>query len=152
MNDSVIRAISIGAGLFIAMITISAVMSYYGTAQSSIQKVGLGADIPSLTNQNITNSLLKESINGTEVKNIINYFYLNEDVVVNVSNAINFNGITSGEILRFGGNPVFGNVNNQEATTSKFITLIKNINPSQRFNLNYKTESGITTITIIGKK
>lgn len=152
MNDSVIRAISIGAGLFIAMITISAVMSYYSTAQTSIQEVGLGADIPSLTNQNITNSLLKESINGTEVKNIINYFYLNKDVIVNVSNAIKFDGTTSGEILRFGGSPVFNDINNQEAITSKFITLMKNINPNQRFNLTYKTESNLTTITITGKK
>lgn len=152
MNESLARALTVGAGLFIAMITISAVMSYYGTAQASIQKVGLGADIAGLTNQNITNSLLKESINGTEAKNIINYFSLNKSVIVNVGNAIKFDGTTTGEILRFGGSPIFGNINNEQVTSNKFITLMKNINPSQRFKLEYVINSGVTTITLTGKK
>lgn len=152
MNDSLAKALAIGAGLFITIITISAVMTYYSTAQASIQKVGLGADIVGLTNQNITNSLLKESITGTEVKNIINYFYLNEDVIINVGNSIKFDGTTDGEILRFGGNPIFNNINNNESKTSKFKTLMKNINPNQRYGLIHKTESGVTTITITGKK
>lgn len=151
MNDALVRFISISAGVFIAIITISAVMTYYTTAQNSASKIGLGVNIPELKNQNITDSLTKTIITGTEVKNIVNYFYEKPNVKVNVSSAKKFDGklITDTTNISYGGT-VFNDINHDKIENDRFKTLMKNINPVQRFRLTKVLDSEGTRIDLIG--
>lgn len=151
MNDALARFIAISAGVFIAIITISAVMTYYTTAQHSASRIGLGVNIPELKNQNITDSLTKPTVTGTEVKNIINYFYEKKNVQVNVSSAKKFDGklITDTTNISYGGT-VFNNINNDKIENDRFKTLMKNINSVQRFKLTKVLDSEGTKINLIG--
>lgn len=87
-----IRAIVIGVSVLIGIATISAVLMYYNTAKQMASNVGRGQDFASNYEQSIQDILLKGSytvsgdnyITGTDVKNLLNYFYNNENVEVTV--------------------------------------------------------------------
>lgn len=89
-ESSAIRAIMIGAGLLIALITISAVITYYNTAVDVVRKIGPGANLAERYRQDIESSLLKDgensSLTGTEVKNVLNYFYKKAKVSITFTN------------------------------------------------------------------
>ena len=74
MDDVAIRAITIGASVLIALITISAVLTYYTAAKDMVRQIGSGTDIAGLYEKSIEEILLKKTITGTELKNLINYF------------------------------------------------------------------------------
>ena len=86
-ENNAIRAITIGVSTFIAIITISAVMMYYNTAKATVQEVGSGPDLYNNYASYIKDILVKPSgstISGTEAINIINYFYNDDLVTVNI--------------------------------------------------------------------
>ena len=95
MDESTpIRAIVIGVSVLLAIGTISAVLMYYNTAKQMASNVGRGQDFASNYEQSIQDILLKGSytvagdnyITGTDVKNVLNYFYNNENVEIIVQN------------------------------------------------------------------
>ena len=95
MDESTpIRAIVIGVSVLIGIATISAVLMYYNTAKQMASNVGRGQDFASNYEQSIQDILLKGSytvsgnnyITGTDVKNLLNYFYNNENVEIIVQN------------------------------------------------------------------
>lgn len=95
MDESTpIRAIVIGVSVLIGIATISAVLMYYNTAKQMASNVGRGQDFASNYEQNIKDILLKGSytvsgnnyITGTDVKNLLNYFYNDESVEITVQN------------------------------------------------------------------
>ena len=95
MDESTpIRAIVIGVSVLLAIGTISAVLMYYNTAKQMASNVGRGQDFASNYEQSIQDILLKGSytvagdnyITGTDVKNLLNYFYNNENVEIIVQN------------------------------------------------------------------
>lgn len=88
-ENNAIRAITIGVSTFIAIITITAVMMYYNTAKATVQEVGSGPDLYNNYASYIKDILVKPSgstISGTEAINIINYFYNDDLVTVNIDN------------------------------------------------------------------
>lgn len=74
MEDITTRAIIIGVSVLIAVATISSVMTYYSTAQDMVRRIGSGTDIAGLYDKGIENILLKNTVRGVDVKNLINYF------------------------------------------------------------------------------
>lgn len=75
MDDSnAIRAITIGAGLFISITTISLILTYYNVAKSTAQSIGTGTNISQNYDRHIRDILTKENIKGSDVINICNYF------------------------------------------------------------------------------
>ncbi len=80
MDDVAIRAITIGASVLIALITISAVLTYYTAAKDMVRQIGSGTDIAGLYEKSIEEILLKDTITGTELKNLINYFSMRNDI------------------------------------------------------------------------
>lgn len=85
MEDNTIKAILIGVSTFIAIITISAVMMYYNTAKKVVQDIGTGVDLSGNYSEYIRNLLIKPNgseISGNDVKNILNYYYNDENVKV----------------------------------------------------------------------
>lgn len=96
MDESApIRAIVIGVSVLLAIATISAVLMYYNTAKQMASNVGRGQDFAGNYEQSIQDILEKgtynvsgtEYITGADVKNLLNYFYNNENVEVNVITA-----------------------------------------------------------------
>lgn len=85
-ESSAMRAIMIGAGLFISMITITAVLTYYNSAKNLVENVGTGTDVSANYSAYIKDLIVKPSgstISGSEAKNILNYFF--DDARTNVT-------------------------------------------------------------------
>ena len=98
MEDSAIKAIVISVSVFVAIITISAVIIYYNTAKDIVNVTGSGVDLAVAQQQDIENILLKANnnakVSGTEVMNIIKYFYNNKKYTVSIilKNIVYLNG------------------------------------------------------------
>jgi len=76
-DDVVVRAITIGASLFITLATISAIMMYYNTAKMSVAKIGTGTNLEEKYREDIKTILYSPEVTGAEVRNILQYFYQN---------------------------------------------------------------------------
>lgn len=139
-EDMSMKAIFIGAGILVAIATISAVMSYYSIAkQTATGIVGTSKEIETVYRSDIETSLLKSYLSGTEVKNIIMYFQNVPNVIVNVANMKVSNTQTAS----------YNNLNND---TTNYLKVIDNIRTEFMFSLS-KTESatGVITITVTGQ-
>ena len=99
MGENATKAIIIGASTFIAIITISAVLTYYNTAVEMVQSIGTGYDFDASYSQYVSEILLKTgsnaTVNGTDVINLLNYFFEDPTVNVDIVNCIPL-GETSG--------------------------------------------------------
>lgn len=93
MDESApIRAIVIGVSTLLAVATISAVLMYYNTAKQMASNVGRGQDFAANYDQSIQDILTAGTYNvsgnnyitGADVKNLLNYFYDNEEVRIDV--------------------------------------------------------------------
>lgn len=79
-DDVLIRAITIGASIFITLATVTAVMMYYNTARISVVSIGTGTNIEEKYREDIKNILYSTEATGSDVKNILQYFYGNSEV------------------------------------------------------------------------
>lgn len=87
-ESSAMKAIMIGAGVFISIITITAVLTYYNSAKSLVENVGTGTDISSNYSSYIKDLVVKPNgseISGADAKNILNYFFDNPRTNVTVT-------------------------------------------------------------------
>lgn len=88
-EEAVTKALYVGVGLFITVITITAIMAYYNIARNSIREIGSGIEFDVLYREDIKETLLKtgegNQITGTQVKNLINYYYDNLDAEITIS-------------------------------------------------------------------
>ena len=94
MDESApIRAIVIGVSVLLAIATISGVLMYYNTAKQMASNVGRGQDFAANYEQSIQDILLTGTpnvtgnnnyITGADVKNLLNYFYNDENVQIDV--------------------------------------------------------------------
>lgn len=149
-ESNAIRAITIGVSTFIAVITISAVMMYYGVAKETAQSIGQGEDIAGNYTSYILDLLLyNKTTDGTGVKNILNYFYLNNRVSVNIKTMTNLGSVKGALTNSVTQTTNANNVNNNVAL---YNIIIPNIISTQKFNLDvvyYDTgKTEIKTINI----
>lgn len=79
-DDVLVRAITIGASVFITLATVTAIMMYYNTAKLSVVSIGTGTNIEERYREDIKNILYNTEATGSEVKNILQYFYGNNEV------------------------------------------------------------------------
>ena len=93
-NETIIRFISIGASLFIILLTMTSVMSYYNTARSSISNIGV-TNLANNYNSNIQGLLYEKEVTGSDVKNMLQYFFENESVHINLDSFYIFNNNTN---------------------------------------------------------
>ena len=73
-ESNAIRAITIGAGLFISITTISLILTYYNVAKNTAQSIGTGTNISQNYDRHMRDILTKKNIKGSDVINICNYF------------------------------------------------------------------------------
>lgn len=132
MEDVSVRAITIGVGVLLAIITMSAVFSYYNTAKQTVRDIGAGTDIAGLYEKSVRDILMKSELTGTDVKNLL-YYSLNDDKSLNLT-------LTNIRVLKDDGSiDTTYNSGNKEY-------IIKRILPNSRYNL---TKNG-TTYVITG--
>lgn len=152
-ESNAIRAITVGVSTFIAVITISAVMMYYGVAKETAQAIGQGEDISGNYTKYILDLVLyNQKTDGAGVKNILNYFYLNDRVSVDISTMTNLGSVIGGLTNGVTQTKNITNVNNN---ISLYNNVISKIITNQTFRLDVeyydsgKTEIKRITITEI---
>ena len=143
MESVSVRAIIIGVSIFIAIATMSAVMTYYNTAKEAVRNIGSGTDIAGLYEKNIEDILLKNTITSTEVLNILNYFYDKSDVNINLNNIKVFKNLD-------GNNPQFEMISGNGKNDANYKKIKEFIVQTESYNVVHNVASGITTITITG--
>lgn len=88
-DDALTKALYVGVSIFVTVITISALIVYYNIARKSIKGIGGGTDFDTVYREDVKETLLKSGTNskitGTQVKNLINYYYDNIQVEITIS-------------------------------------------------------------------
>lgn len=141
MEDISVRAITIGVGVLLAIITMSAVMTYYNTAKEAVRDIGSGTDISGLYEKSIEDTLLKGKVTGTEVKNILNYFYDRTDVNINGNNIRIYENNSSDA-------PTFITITGNLKASTNYTRIKSFILENDEYRVDTNVSSGITTITI----
>lgn len=108
-DDATTRAIMIGAGLLVAIVTISLVLTYYNSARAAARAAGTGVDYDIRYRNDIEITLEKAgnvnaNVSAQEIINLIYYFQNNQTVDINLSNlrTVNSDGnIDEGIIKRY---------------------------------------------------
>lgn len=128
-EDVLVRAITIGASIFITLATVTAVMVYYNTARATVNEIGTGTNIEQRYREDIKNSLNKTELTGAEVKNILQYFYDSPEITISMTsyyayhkNGSQVNWIPLGET---------GRVNS--SNNSSYTLMMKSMMPNQKF-------------------
>lgn len=134
-EDVLVRAITIGASIFITLATVTAVMMYYNTARASVLALGTGTNIEARYREDIKNVLYNTEVTGSELKNLLQYFYGNNEINICMvkyysyyNNGAQITWIPSGETER---------INSNKTTT--YTQIMKTMMPNQKFRL---TQSG----------
>lgn len=131
MEDVSVRAITIGVGVLLAIVTISAVFMYYNTAKQTVRDIGAGTDIAGLYEKSVREVLVKAeggtaTITGTDVKNLLYYSLTDTSLKLNCTNirVLEDNGNIKPD-LTYSGEPNESQKNN----------IIKRILPNSKYNL-----------------
>lgn len=125
MEDVSVRAITIGVGVLLAIITMSAVFSYYNTAKQAVRDIGAGTDIAGLYEKSVRDVLVKAengataTITGTDVKNLLYYAETNNDLNITLNNV-----------------NVYDNTENKIKQSSDSKTVLKTILPNGKYKIN----------------
>ncbi len=147
MEDVSVRAITIGVGVIVALVTITAVLTYYNTAKDAVRQIGSGTDIAGLYEKSIEDILLKNKVSGTDIKNILNYFVGRQDVNINVTNLSLFTNNYDAS-----GNPIINTTytyNGIQGSSTEADKVIRYILPNSMYTLDTPSVSGgITNINI----
>lgn len=86
-DEVVVRAATIGVGVFIALVIFGALNNYYTTARYQAKNIAEGANIDNTYEQSIKSSFEKEELYGYEIKNLINHYNKSSTVRVDIHNA-----------------------------------------------------------------
>lgn len=88
-DDALTKALYVGVSLFVTVITITAIIAYYNIARSSIKEIGSGVDLDVLYREDVKETLLRtgenNKITGTQVKNLVSYFYDNVEAEITIT-------------------------------------------------------------------
>ncbi len=153
MDESpAMRALLVGVSLFVAIIVVGSIVLYYNSATQAIRVAGEGTDFDAIYRQDIKDLLLyagtNNQITGTNVKNILNYYYdkMNTEIIVEGMKYVSDDGsIKENTTLTLSSSDEF-------ARTTNYNIIMKNIINNQHFTLqiNEDTEDSLK-ITIKGE-
>ncbi len=148
MNEEImVRAITIGVSVLIIIIVFSAIMMYYSQAQKIAGLTDFETEkfYSMEIEASLTEAKNGNSITGTEVKNLVNYYYNSPLVVINIYNLI----LLTGSKI-----DVISNANCSESSDMGFSiesykNIIFNINPTREYTLTKEEkENGVTIYNI----
>lgn len=140
-ENTSVRTIVIGVSLFIAIATISAVLVYYNTARNLATRATKNAGFASKYEDSIKDILISGSysvagtnyITGADVKNLLNYFYNDDTVIIDVNNVVY---ITNYENYKSKTTVNYENMQNANNDKNEYDWIIKNVLNSQKFVIN----------------
>lgn len=153
MDESApMRAIMIGASVFITIATITGVLSYYSTAKDLVNVIGTGTDIGQEYAAYVENILLKTEdnveIKGTDVINLLNYFYMNEQAKVDVTYIRQDHSFEDFTNIDTTDKTVVVKSYNTNLDAKAYNQAINLIIPTQRFTMKKSTNDNILLIEI----
>lgn len=135
MNELTFRTMLIGVGVFVTVATLSAILLYYNVAVSSANAVSKRTNIELEYSKRITTLLEKDTLTGTDVRNVIRYYYLNEMVEISITK-IKGKSIADMNNEKTGSGEIYRNVNNTWKAPGE-IKVISEYN-MERINPSYK--------------
>lgn len=130
-DDVLVRAITIGASIFITLATVSAVMMYYNTARLSVVEVGTGTNIEQNYREDIKIILFNDEATGAELKNILQYFYDSGEVTISMTSYYAFH--KNGYQLTW--LPVTQTARVNSSNNTSYMEIMKNMMPNQKFRI-----------------
>lgn len=140
-ENTSVRTIVIGVSLLVAIATISAVLVYYNTARNLASRATKNVEFASRYEEYIKDILISGSYNvsnnnyvtGTDTKNLLNYFYGEDTVIIDINNVVYINGYEN-----YKSKTVVNYDNLQNANNDRYLYdwLMKNILESQKFIIN----------------
>lgn len=156
MDESIsVRAITIGVSVFIAIITMTVVLNYYNTAKQTVRGIGEGTNISENYNRQIESILSKASttnyyLNGTDVKNLLNYYYNNTNVTINILKllVIDDSGNVNYENMIGTKKQMYENINNDY---TKYNNSLKKVFANQKFRLERINNNNQMVLNITGE-
>lgn len=83
MDENASRAVFLGVSVFVAIITITLIVSFYRTAKDSAA-VANRYDISTTGNAYLSNILDKDKITGSELRYLMNYYAEDETVSISI--------------------------------------------------------------------
>lgn len=151
-ENALIKALYIGVSLFVTVITITAITLYYNIARSSIKDIGSGTDFDTVYREDIKETLLKtggnNKITGTQVKNLVNYYYDNINVQIKIDGIKYIS--EDGSIKEY--SSISLSSNDQNIRQKNYNIIMKNIMNNQEFILHINTDNeDILIITVKGE-
>ncbi len=142
MEDVTVRAITIGVGVLVSIITITAVLTYYNTAKDAVKEIGSGVDIAGLYDKSIEDILLKKKCNGTDVQNLLDYFAGKSNVVINTQKLKLYKNDSSGNIVETSLEQGI------QSDKERIKDVIKFILPNSKYKIEHNINNEIITINI----
>lgn len=148
MDESApIRAIVIGVSTLLAVATISAVLMYYNTAKQMASNVGRGQDFAANYEQSIQDILTAGTYNvsgnnyitGADVKSLLNYFYNNEEVRIDV-----IDNVSMGEYVNYTPKLTSGTKRYSNANGITYDLAIQDIMDGLRFSIKVEENVSIS--------
>lgn len=143
MDENASRAVFIGVSVLVAIITITVVLNFYRTAKNSAS-VANRYDITTTDNAYLNRVLEKEKITGAELRYLLNYYYENKNVNINIENQILYkvgNELENAELIGT-------NINTEETWLSNYERYIDyNIRLNYNYRLSVQETEYKTTIT-----
>ena len=141
-ENALTKALYVGVSLFVTVITITAIIAYYNIARSSIKDIGSGTDFDTVYREDIKETLLKtgenNKITGTQVKNLVSYYYDNINVQIKVD-GMKYSSISLSS-------------NDQNIRQKNYNIIMKYIMNNQEFTLDRNTDNeDILILTIKGE-
>lgn len=123
MEDVSIRAVVIGVSLFVTMITVTAILSFYNvsilTAQAFNKRVNIAEEYDYIMNSDV----FTDELTGVELRNLINKYANNAEVVI---------------FLKMNDKEIYENINN------KWLNSIGNISEAQLNVINPSDKYRVT--------
>jgi len=81
MDENASRAVFLGVSVFVAIITISLIVTFYRTAKDSAA-VANRHDITTIGNSRVNEILSKDKITGLELRYLLNYYSGNDEIKI----------------------------------------------------------------------
>lgn len=136
MEDISIRAIVIGVSLFVTMITLTAIISFYNVSVLTAQGLHKRANIAEEYDYIMKSDVVTDDITGIELRNLINKYAKNDKVNID---------LTMSESKRY------NNINNTWINKIENISEAKlnMINSSDKYSVSKTTSSGTTRLTVL---
>ena len=140
-ENTSVRTIVIGVSLLIAIATISAVLVYYNTARNLATRVTRNSGFASKYEDSIKDILISGSysvagtnyITGADVKNLLNYFYNDDTVIIDVNNVVYINNY---ENYKSKTTVNYENMQNANNDKDLYDWIMRNVLNSQKFVIN----------------